>query len=193
MRAASTALAAAAALGGVVWSALLLWAPTTVDLAAERTAFSGDAEVVTVPEYGPRGTDIVGYRDGAELVVTVPVRNDGRLTVTLTSAATGAGLLPLLEVRSVGGLPLQLSPGKSGELVLRAVLTNCAYHHEREMLSVRDLVVGVEIGIGPLGRSAQHVVALDRPLLVPSPMIVRCPDRALTRDDDRRDPSSRRL
>jgi hypothetical protein len=182
----ATVLAALLALGGLAWSVLLLWAPSTVDVAAGRTAFAGEAVVVTVPEYGPRGTHVVDYRYGADLSITVPLRNDGALPVEVTSVATGAGVLPLLEVTSVEGLPLSLAPGEQGEVVLRSVLTHCAYYHEREVQNVRDLVLAVDVGVGPLSRPAGLVLPLDRPLLVHSPMIVGCPDRTIDRQADNR-------
>jgi len=179
-------LAALLALAGLGWSGLLLWAPSTADVRAGSTAFAGGTEVVTVPEYGLRGTHIVDYRYGADLAVTVPVRNDGPLPVTVTSAATGAGVMPLLEVRAVDGLPLALAPGEEGSLVLRAVLANCAYYHEREVQNVDGLVLGVDVAVGPLARSTTQTVPLDRPLLVRSPMLMSCPERTIDRQANNR-------
>lgn len=169
-------LAGLLVLAGVVWS-VLLWAPTTVELAAGRTAFTGSADVVSLEHYGARGTHVVDYRHGADLTVTVPVTNDGPLPVTVTSVATGAGVFPLLDVRETPGLPLTLRPGESGDVVLDAVLGNCRYYHEREVQNVDGVVLGVEV----LGRSTTAAVALDSPLLLKSPMIVGCPDRKLDR------------
>jgi hypothetical protein len=170
------ATAAAAVLAGLVWSALL-WAPTTLDVGAGQTGFGGTADVVTLDHYGTRGTHVVDYRHGADVSITVPLRNDGPLPITVTSVATGAGVFPLLEVVDVPGLPLELGPGEQGDVVLEAVLGNCRYYHEREVQNVDGLVVGAEV----LGRSASTSVALDSPLLIHSPMIVGCPDRMLNR------------
>ena len=176
-------VAAAAVLAGLLWSALL-WAPGTVDLAAGRTAFAGSADVVSLEHYGARGTHVVDYRHGADLTVTVPVRNDGPLPVTVTSVATGSGVFPLLTVQGAPALPLRLGPGEQGEVVLDAVLGNCRYYHEREVHNVDGLVLGVEV----LGRATTATVPLDSPLLVKSPMIVGCPDRMLDRQQfDRSD------
>lgn len=174
-------VAAAFAVGGVVWS-LLLWAPTTVELDAGPTAFAGSADVVSLADYGARGTHVVDYRHGATVDITVPLRNDGPLPVAVQSVTTGTDPLPLLELRGVEGLPLELSPGERGAVVLRAVLGNCAYYHEREVQSVDALRLDVAV----LGRSAPRWVALDRRLLVHSPMIVGCPDRKLNRQADNR-------
>jgi hypothetical protein len=182
---ATLSLAVTLLLGGLIWSALL-WAPSTAQLAAGTTRFAGTAGVATVPEYGLRGTHIVPYTGGADLAITVPVRNDGRLPLTVTSAATGAGVLPLLELRSVEGLPLSLAPGEEGEVVLRAVLGNCAYYHEREVQNVDSLVLGADVGVGPLSRATTLTVPLDSPILVKSPMIVKCPERKINRQADNR-------
>ena len=177
--------AAVLALLGLAATALLVWAPTTVDLSAGRTAFAGGTEVTTVPDYGPRGTHVVDYRDGEELKITVPVRNDGPLPVTVEDASTGAGVLPLLDVREVVGLPLRLGAGESGELVVRAVLGNCVHYHERQVQNVDALSLVVRPAL-PLAGERTVPVPLDRPLLVHSPMIVGCPDRTVDRNDDHR-------
>ena len=170
------AAAGAAVLAGLVWS-LLLWAPGTLDVAAGETRFGGSADVVSLEHYGARGTHVIDYRHGADVTITVPLRNDGPLPVTVTSVATGAGVFPLLEVRDVPGLPLELGPGEQGDVVVEGVLGNCRYYHEREVQNVDGLVVEAEV----LGRSTATTVALDSPLLVHSPMIVGCPDRQLNR------------
>lgn len=181
-------VAALPALAGLAWSALLLWAPSAVDLRTGPTAFGGSATVVTVPEYGPRGTDVVDYRDGTSVELTVPVRNAGPLPVTITSAITAAGVLPLLEVQRVDGLPLRVGAGETADLRMIARLTNCKYYHEREVQNVRELALRVDSGLGPLSRVRDVRVALERPLLVHSPMIVGCPDRTLDRQaNDRTD------
>jgi hypothetical protein len=184
-RRATAVLAVVLLVGGLVWSALL-WAPSTAEVAAGTTRFAGSAAVVTVPEYGLRGTHIVPYDGGAELSITVPVRNDGPLPLTVTSAATGSGVLPLLEVRAVDGLPLALAPGQEGEVLLHAVLANCGYYHEREVQNLHGLVLGVDVGVGPLSRATTLTVPLDRPILVKSPMIVKCQERKINRQANNR-------
>ena len=179
------ALAAVVALVGLAATVLLVWAPTTLDLAVGRTGFAGGTEVTPVPGYGDRGTDIVGYRHGAAVEIAVPVRNDGPLPVTVEDVSTGAGVLPLLEVREVKGLPLRLAPGGSGEVVLSAVLTNCAHYHERQVQNVDALQLAVRPAL-PLAGERTVLLPLERPLLVRSPMIVGCPDRTLDRNDDHR-------
>jgi hypothetical protein len=106
----------------------------------------------------------------------------------VTSVSTGAGALPLLDLAPAGG-PVTVAPGATEDLVLRGLLGNCAYYHERQVQNVDALVVEGEV----LGMSTSLQVPLDRPLLVHSPMIVGCPDRTLTRNDDRRTPSGSRL
>ena len=114
----------------------------------------------------------------------MPVRNDGPLPVTVTSAAIGGGVAPLLAVRDVAGLPLSLGPGETGTLDVTAELANCRYYHEREVQNY----AGVELGFSVLGGSGTQTVTFDRPLMVHSPMIVGCPDRLLNRQgNDRKD------
>jgi hypothetical protein len=178
-------LAGTLLLGGLVWS-LLLWLPSAVAVSTGETRFTGSADVVTVPGYGPHGTHIVDYRDGVDLTVTVPVRNDGPLAMEVTSASAGTGLLPLLTVQSIDGLPLALGPGEQGEVVLHARLQNCAYYHEREVQNVRDLTLATQVGIGPVRREVEVALPLDRPLLVHSPMIIDCPQRKIDRQANNR-------
>lgn len=179
-RRALPALAALLVLAGLAGTLALL-SPRLVSLSVARPIATG-APFVTIPELGVRGAGILGYRDGAEVQLTLPVRNAGRLPVTVTSLALGGGPAPLLAVRSVQGLPLSLRPGASGLLTVTAVLGNCRYYTQRE----RQLVDGVELGIRSLGRSDRRQVAFDRPLMVISPTIVDCPGRTLHRDADTR-------
>lgn len=160
--------------GGVVT------APALVSLAPIAPAFRGDATVTTVPEYGPRGTHIVGYRHGARLTMELPVRNTGPLPITVAGVSTGVSQLPLLTVTAVDGLPVTLGPGQTGRVVLEAELGNCKYYSEREW----QIIDGLQLTVRTLGRAADRIVPLDRPLLVPSPMIVGCPDRKLNRQQD---------
>lgn len=180
-RRALPALAALLVLAGLGGTLLLLLTPRLVALSVARPSATG-APFVTIPELGVRGASILGYRDGAEVQLTLPVRNAGRLPVTVTSLALGGGPAPLLAVRSVQGLPLSLRPGASGLLTVTAVLGNCRYYTQRE----RQLVDRVELGIRSLGRSGQRQVAFDQPLMVISPTIVDCPGRTLNRDADTR-------
>jgi hypothetical protein len=181
-------LAAVAAGVGLLWSALLLWAPGSAALAAGAVTASGGTAVVDVPGYQPGGTTVVDYRHGAEVALTVPLSNDGPLPVEVTAVTPEGGPLPLLDVRAVDGLPLTLAPGASGEVVLRGVLGNCRYYHEREAQNLRTLAVEARVGIGPLQAAVALPVPLARPVMVRSPMIVGCPDRTIDRQaDDRTD------
>ena len=184
-RAAATVLAGALVLLGGAWTALAAWAPSTVDLATGAPEVTGEGPVVSVPEYGEQGTTVIAYRHGKSVEVTVPLRNDGPLPVRVTDVATGAGVFPLLEVRSVDGLPLTIGPGETGEVVLQAVLGNCRYYNERQLQLVTSLVVDVD-SVVPFADSRRTELPLATPLLVKSPMIVTCPDRTLTREDDSR-------
>jgi hypothetical protein len=137
---------------------------------------------VTVPEFGARGSHVLGYEHGAAVSLTLPLHNSGLLPVTVTSVALGGGPAPLLLVRGQHGLPLTLRPGGSGQVTLRIAMVNCRYYNEREM----QTYAAARIAFSSLGRSGERLVPFDRPILVKSPMIVTCPDRKLDRSLNRR-------
>jgi len=165
---------------GVIGSVVVA-APRSVSFAPVVPRIVG-APVVSVPEYGVRGATIVGYEHRASAEIALPVRNEGRLPVTLTSVTLGGGPAPLLAVRAVAGLPVTLWPGRSGTVTVTADLINCRYFHERE----QQTYDGATFGGSVLGRDIETRVLFDRPVLVRSPMIVGCPDRKLNRQADDR-------
>lgn len=176
-------LAAVVAVAGIGLSALLMAAPSAASFPKVQPIATG-APFVTVPEYGVRGAYIFGYEHGAHVAVTVPVRNDGWLPVTVRSAVLDDGPAPLLSITGVEGLPLKLGAGESGRLVLRGTFINCRYYHERAL----ETYDGVTLGFSSLGRSGSRLASFDRPLLVKSPMLASCPNRLLDRQADRRNP-----
>ena len=137
---------------------------------------------VTVPEYGAKGAYVLGYEHEARVRLTVPIRNTGRLPVTVTSVDLGGGVAPLVAVDSVDGLPLRLGPGSEGNVVLRARMTNCRYYHER----AQQNFAGVAVGFSSFGRTGTRTVAFDRPIMVKGPMLVGCPGRKLDRSAENR-------
>ena len=139
---------------------------------------------VTVPEYGAKGAYVLGYEHEARVRLTVPIRNTGRLPITVTSVDLGGGVAPLVAVDAVDGLPLRLGPGSSADVVLRARMTNCRYYHERAL----EIFAGVAVGFSSFGRTGMRTVAFDRPIMVKGPMLVGCPGRKLDRSaENRRD------
>lgn len=171
-------------LGAVAMLALavLSAAPGLTRFEQVAPVFGGTAPVVTLPDYDVGGTYVVGYEHGATARLTLPVRNSGPLPVTVTSVDLGGGVAPLLDVRDVTGLPMALGPGETGRLEVTAVLANCRFFHEREVQYYEQ----VELGFSVLGQQSSRSVALDRTLLVHSPMIVGCPERKLNRQADNR-------
>ncbi len=164
--------------------ALVRAAVASVTLAPVTATYAGAAPALTLPSYGPKGTDVVGYQHGADSQITLTLHNRGWLPMRIDRLAVVAGVAPLLDVRSVTGLPLELGPGESGTVRASAVLANCRYSHEREASLYED----VEVGWTVLGQRTATLVPLARPLMVRSPMIVGCPDRKLDRQaDNRRD------
>lgn len=160
-------------------------AVTVPSVSVAAPTFSG-ATVTTIPEYGARGTHVVGYRHGGVLRIALPVTNTGRAPISVTGAALAEGPLSLLTVADVADV--RVPAGATRTVVVEAQLGNCKYFHEREMQSFDAL----DLEVSSLGRSATRTVQLDRPVLVHSPMIVGCPDRELNRQaNDRRDASVR--
>jgi hypothetical protein len=168
------------ALTGIA-ATLVLIAPRTASFPTVVPAAVG-APYVTVPEFGARGSHVLGYEHGASVRLTLPLHNSGWLPVTVTSVQLGGGPAPLLAVRGHEGLPLTLRPGGSGEVTLTVAMVNCRFYNEREMQTYS----AVDVGFRTLGRSGHRVVPYDRPILVKSPMIVTCPDRKLDRSLNRR-------
>lgn len=168
------------AVGALAMSVTSL-APRAAAFAQARPDVTG-APLVTVAEFGPRGAHILGYEHGRAVTVTVPVHNTGRLPLTITSADIPDGPVPLLDITSVGGLPLSLGAGETKQLVLSGTLGNCRWYHERAL----ETFTGVTLDFRSLGWSGKAVVPFDRPLMVKSPMLASCPDRKLDRQADRR-------
>ena len=179
-RSALPVLAVVLALGGILAS-VVLQAPRAASFDPLRVTASG-APFVTVPEYGPVGSDILGYEHGATVRLRMPVHNGSWLPVTVTDVQLDAGPAPLLAVRGVEGLPLSLRPGGESTVTFVATLTNCKYFHERAIQTFDRATLSFR----SLGQSGTRVVPFERQLLVRSPMIVRCPDRALDRELNQR-------
>ena len=167
-----TALAAALVGAGTVHAA-----PAAVELAPVAPAFDGAVPFRTLPTYGARGMHVVGYEHGATTQVSLGLRNDGPLPITVTALELPTGVAPLLSLGDVAGLPQRLAPGERGELTAAATQDNCRFTHEREV----ETHEAVRVRFSVLGSSAVREVPFDRPLLVHSPMIVGCPDRKLNR------------
>lgn len=148
--------------------------------------FGPEVPVAELAQFGDGGDGsyVLAYQDGAYARITVPLSNDGLVPLTVTGARLTDDALPLAEVVLADDLPRRLGVGESANVTLTTRLDNCDYYHERELQRYPELLVEVEV----LGRSTTRAVALTRPLLVRSPMIVDCPDRQLNRQaKDRRD------
>ncbi len=162
---------------------------TSLVVAAPRLASFGDvapravgAPYVTVPEYGAKGAHILGYVHDAKVQLTLPIRNTGRLPVTIRAVDLGGGPAPLLVVRGGPGLPVTVWPGRSAEVTVDAVLTNCRYYHERAL----ETFPGATVRFSTLGRTDVRSVTFDRPIMIKGPMLVGCPGRKLDRSAENR-------
>lgn len=169
-------LAAASLAGGA-----MAMAPATASFTTAAPVYSGSTVVTTLETYGDRGSDVVSYRHGATLRIALPLTNTGALPVTVTGVDLGGQRLALLSV-SVRTPRVAIGAGETSTVTVEAVLGNCRYYHERELVSYDAVRVRYEV----LGRSGERIVPLTHPLLVKSPMIVGCPDRKLYRQTDNR-------
>ena len=137
----------------------------------------GHDRIVGLDSYAPSGTTAVGYRHGAGVTVTLPLRNDGAQPVEVVAVDPFPELLGMLEVELVGGDVLRLAPGEEDEVELTARFTNCEYYTERAMNLYRGATVTVAGLTGP--RTVE--VAYPREVVLRSPTILGCPDRVTDR------------
>lgn len=159
-------------------------------------SFASQTKVATIRELGERGAYVVGYEHAQETWLSFPLSNPGSVPMVVTDVRLDAEPMSLFVVLGAAdghhSLPVTVRPGHSTTIVLRGRFDNCRYYQERELerLSAVFLVVtwpskGSSIGI--------RTLRLDREIIIRSPMIVGCPDRTLTREDDLRPSASRRL
>lgn len=140
--------------------------------------FTADAEVVTLPAYGPDGSHVLLYAHGATVTFTVPLHNEGAVPITVESVALGDEPRPLLEAEPIP--TTRVGAGDTVDLTVTARYGNCRYYHEREVQLYPSVTVrGEALGVG-----VTKTVDLDSPFVVHAPMIVDCPDRTLDRSDD---------
>jgi hypothetical protein len=167
--------------------AAYLWAtgPAVRLVAAGPLGLSNPEVGATVAGLGASGaTHVMFYRHDAYSTIGVPVQNAGPLPATVT----GMRLVtpddyPLL-VAVDGPEAVMLAAGGQTDLALVTRFDNCEYYHERGAMLVTEVAVDTTV----LGRTRTHLVTLDHPLYVRSPMITGCPDRTLDRSDHQRRP-----
>lgn len=135
---------------------------------------------LVVASYGDAGTHFVRYTHGERFTVTVPLRNDGPLPVSVTDVRMTDEVSPLVETVRAVGLPVTIGPGSTVPVRVTARFANCRYYHERAVQTMAGAVVRGSV----LGRSFTEVAAFDHPVAVHSQVILRCPERTLIRGDD---------
>lgn len=147
--------------------------------------FDRDAPAAVVEGLeGPAGAYVVGYEHDTYVDVTVAVPNRGPVAVEVLDVRPVLQDAPLL-VPTEGWAPTADERSTSGSAVTgawRLRFDNCEAYHEREAM----VVDRVEVASRVLGRVVVDEVALDRPMMVRSPMLWQCPDRTIDRGDDRR-------
>lgn len=175
-------VAAAAALSG---AGAVSAAPAAVAFGDVVPTFAaGPVATMTLPAYGERGMHVVDYQHHQAVEVSLELRNTGLVPLTVTSVALPAAVAPLLSLEGTDAVALSLLPGERGTVHGTLQLDNCKYTHERQA-EIRE---SLQVAYSVLGSTGEQSVALDRPLVVRSPMVVGCPDRKLNRQaDNRRD------
>ena len=177
-------LAAVAAVAALAGAGAVRAASAAVELAPVAISFDGTVASVTLTAYGDRGMHVLNYQHGERSQISLELRNDGFLPLTVTALDLPPAVAPLLILEQVRGLPLKLGSGERGTVTAQGVLGNCRYTHERQA----DLRDSLLLEVRVLGTISVREVLLDRPVLVRSPMIVGCPDRLLDRQaNDRSD------
>lgn len=175
-----------AALVALVLAALAAtwWvAPRSVALGSAVTPTFGEGtQAVELPQFGEGGSYVLAYEDGAYGTIRIPLRNDSSFPVTIGDVRLTDEPRSLAEVVATsteGGavLPLRLGAGEEAFVQLTVRFDNCDYYHERALERLESALVDVTV----LGADGRVEVALDRPILVRSPMIVDCPDRVIDR------------
>ena len=145
--------------------------------------FAPDAEAVSLPAF-EGGTHALRYRHGGTVSFAFPIRSTGLLPSTVASVRIGPERHSLLVVEdvTVDGLPLpaRLGRGETATVEVTARYANCRYYHEREL----QTLAAATVETSAMGVHVTRTVPFDHPLVVPSPMIVECPERTLVRDDD---------
>lgn len=167
----SLLVAAALALG------TLAWAPAPPLEAAAPLRVLGHDRVVDLPDYGARGTTAIGYRDQRYASIELPVRNTGRLPVTVVGLDPFPELLGMVEVVGDAGLPAVVEPGGTLPLTARVRFTNCEYYTERAV----NRFVAASVQVERLGIAHTVEVAYPREVVLRSPTILGCPERSTDR------------
>ncbi len=148
--------------------------------------FAPDAEAISLPGFDG-GAHVAAYEHGGTVSFSFPLRNAGLLGVTVTGVRLDEDdPYPLVTIEHVtvdgDDLPARVGRGHTARVDVTARYDNCRYYHEREL----ELLAGATVDASVLGMGITRDVSFDHPLVVRSPMIVDCPDRTLTRDDDPR-------
>jgi hypothetical protein len=156
-----------------------------------------EMQVVTVDEFEEAGAHILRYVDGDYVTYAFTVRNTGPVGVTVTglelpdeaerrmlqTVTTGIASGGSTEAAAQEPFePFALRAGEEQRLVVQARLDNCEYYTERAI----EILDRQTITFRAAGIARTATITFDRPLLVRSPTIQRCPERTLDRSEHRR-------
>ena len=156
-----------------------------------------ELDMITVEGFEQAGTNVVRYTDGDYVTYAFTVRNTGPLGVTVTDVPfppeTELRMLQPVSAGLAGSAsadaedmrpfePFSLDAGGEQRVIVQARLDNCEYYTERAV----ETLAGQALTYRVLGLTRTAEIAFDRPLLVRSPVIQRCPERTLDRSENRR-------
>jgi hypothetical protein len=157
-------------------AAIGLSLPPQLEVPAPLT-IEGHDRVAELPGYGAQGTTAVGYSDRGAATVALPLRNTGRVPLTVHRVEPFPELLGMVETVDGDGLPVTIAPGETGTLSARVRFTNCEYYTERAV----NRFLRAQLEVERLG--ATWVVDVDYPreVVLRAPTILGCPDRSTDR------------
>jgi hypothetical protein len=157
-------------------AAIGLSMPPQLEVPAPLT-IEGHDRVVDLPGYGAQGTTAVGYRDRGGATVVLPVRNTGRVPLTVHGVEPFPGLLGMVETVDGDGLPVTIPAGETRTLSARVRFTNCEYYTERAV----NRFLGADLEVERLGATWAVDVDYPQEVVLRSPTILGCPDRSTDR------------
>lgn len=166
---------AVGAISGVAVMAAVVVPPVELGQAGP-ISFARTANL-TVTDFDARGVHSLRYVHGAEAGITVPLRNDGWLPMTVTGVSFDPRSAPMLVAGEVTGVPVVIAPGERAEVTLRVSFGNCEYYTERAI----DVYDGVTVTARTVGLPTDRAIAFDHQLVVRSPMMTTCPNRVTDR------------
>lgn len=139
---------------------------------------------VELGDYGPRGSQIVGYDHGVVVEAGWQLRNAGVVPLRVTAIEPfpeTLGMLAVEQVRVAGrtlpGEPVTLRPGERASVTVLARFDHCEYYTERAV----NVFAGARVHREVLGTPGVETVRYAHDVVLRAPTINDCPDRVTDR------------